>query len=279
MSIRDSIHDSFPQKVTFLQDEWRIRIERTHKRVRVKFAEQWVADSKRVLLVTESGSLPVYYFPLSDVNRTLLEPSDYRTEDIRKGEASYWHVSAGARTADNAARCYNAASGKLFPLADYIAFHWGAMDHWYEEDVEVFKHARDPYTRVDAVQSSRSITVVHGEKVIAESRRPVLVFETGLVTRFYLDPADVRTDLLIPSATRTRCPYKGEATYWSLQTEDGIVEDVVWSYANPTPEVSGIRGLLCFYSERLDALYVDGLRWTLASQERLPYKNIAGTFL
>ena len=97
---------------------------------------------------------------------------------------------------------------------------------------------------------------VGGEK-IAESKRPVLLEETGLPIRYYLPREDVRTDLLAPTNRETTCPFKGQASYWSADIDGKVYDDVVWSYETPIPEAEGVTGLMCFYNERVD-LVVDG---------------------
>jgi uncharacterized protein (DUF427 family) len=130
------------------------------------------------------------------------------------------------------------------------------MDAWFEEDDEVYVHARDPYKRVDVLHSSRPVRVVVGGEVVAETRRPWLLFETGLPTRYYLSKADVRMDWLVPSDTETRCPYKGLASYYSVLIGSTLVRDIAWCYRHPIPECSKIENLICFFNERVD-LYVD----------------------
>jgi uncharacterized protein (DUF427 family) len=130
------------------------------------------------------------------------------------------------------------------------------MDAWYEEDEQVFEHPRDPYHRVDVLQSSRQVRVEIGGQVVAESRHPRLLFETNLPTRYYLPVEDVRMDLLEATQTSTVCPYKGTASYWRLRG-DPPARDVAWSYLDPIPEIPKIRGLIAFFNERVDALYVD----------------------
>lgn len=93
--------------------------------------------------------------------------------------------------------------------------------------------------------------VVNGQKV-AESDRPVLLDETGLPTRYYLPPDDVRTDLLRPTNFHTTCPFKGEASYWSLQLGDEVFDGLVWGYPTPIPAAEGIAGLMCFYPNRVE---------------------------
>jgi uncharacterized protein (DUF427 family) len=93
---------------------------------------------------------------------------------------------------------------------------------------------------------------------MGETRRPMLLFETGLPTRYYIPKLDVRMDLLEPSDSVTRCPYKGVARHWSARVGDKLVKDIVWSYPAPIPECPKIENLLSFYNERVD-LYVDGV--------------------
>jgi uncharacterized protein (DUF427 family) len=128
---------------------------------------------------------------------------------------------------------------------------------WYEEALEVHVHARDPHKRVDAVPSERHVRVGLDGVVLAESHRPTAVFETHLPTRWYLPAEDVRQELLVPSATTTRCPYKGTASYWSVHLGDVVHADLAWGYPDPIAECPGIAGLVAFFDERVD-LVVDG---------------------
>ncbi len=146
-------------------------------------------------------------------------------------------------------------------LADTARFDWAALDAWYEEDEQVFVHPRNPYVRVDALRSHRSVRVELDGLVLAESTSPVLLFETGLPTRYYFDRGDVRLEHLQHSDTETACPYKGVTTdYWSVLT-DGRVEDgnrdLAWSYQFPTASLTPIAGLIAFYNEKVD-VFVDG---------------------
>jgi uncharacterized protein (DUF427 family) len=135
------------------------------------------------------------------------------------------------------------------------------MTEWLEEDEPVYVHPRDPFKRVDILASSRRVRVELDGVTVAESSQPRVLFETGLPPRYYLPLPDLRMDLLRPSETSTRCPYKGTAAYWSVDTsaeaEAGrLHRDVVWIYRSPLPESQKIAGLACFYNERVD-LYVD----------------------
>jgi uncharacterized protein (DUF427 family) len=259
----------------YREGEWQIRGEISPRWIRVKFGGETVADSKRALVVTETGKLPAYYFPLSEVRTDLLEETDYRKENENKGEAVYWTLKAGGRTAEKAVWGYVSPPPQSAILKGYVTFKWDAMDAWYEEEEEVFVHARDPYTRVDAIPASRHIQVVVGGRIVADSRRPVIVYETGLTPRYYLPREDVCTDYFVPSDTVTRCPYKGKASYWSVRVDGKTYPDLVWSYEDPLAEVHEIAGKVCFYNEKVDAIYVDGAKWQLGSKERVNYGKAA----
>ena len=116
----------------------------------------------------------------------------------------------------------------------------------------------DPYTRVDTVHSSRHVRVEIDGVTLGETRRPMLLFETGLPIRYYIPKLDVRMDLLEPSEYVTSCPYKGVARHWSARVGDKLAKDIVWSYPAPIPECPKIENLLSFYNEHVD-LYVDGV--------------------
>ncbi len=233
------------------------RWEDSRRRVRVVFADVTVADSKRVMLLLEFGRLPVYYFPVEDVRMDLLEATEHHTSSPLKGEASYWSVRVDNRVAGNAAWSYPNPLPEGPDLKGYMAFYWDQMDAWYEEDERVFAHARDPYKRVDVLPSSRHVRVVLGGVTIADTRRPQLLLETGLPIRYYIPEQDVRMELLETTETTTRCPYKGKASYWSARIGERVFKDIVWSYHEPLPACSPIARFLCFFNERVDAIYVD----------------------
>ena len=232
-----------------------VHIELSPRRVRAYFDNQLLVDSEQVLLVFETRRPPVYWFPTEDVRMELLEPKDSRAGS--DSETRRWRSNTGGRVEENLAWDYPEPAGDLAPLAGHIAFYWNAVDRWFEEDEEVFVHPRDPYTRVDTVHSSRHLRVEVDGQVVAESNRPVLLYETGLPTRYYIPILDVRMDLLEPTATETHCPYKGAASYWSLRVGDKTYKDFVWAYPRPIPEIPKIENLLCFYNEKVD-LYIDG---------------------
>ena len=132
------------------------------------------------------------------------------------------------------------------------------MDSWFEEDVEVFVHPRSPEIRVDVLPTSRHIKISLDGVTLAESDRARILYETGLLPRYYLPKTDVRLDLLTPTDLQTVCPYKGWASYWNVTVGDTIHSDLVWGYATTLPESRDIAGLLCFYNEKVD-IEVDGV--------------------
>jgi uncharacterized protein (DUF427 family) len=234
-----------------------VRIEPTPRRVRAVVANTTVADSRDVLLLLEPAHLPVYYFPLADVHTDLLEPTSKSTSCPWKGDASYWTVRVGEETRKNAVWGYQDPLPEAAAIKGHVAFYWNKVDAWFEEDDEVFVHPRSPYHRVDVLNSSRHVRVEIAGETVAETRRPRLLFETSLPTRYYIPRADVRMELLRPTDTTTQCPYKGEAVYWTATVGDTVAKDVVWSYPFPIPECPKIEQLLAFFNERVD-LYVDG---------------------
>jgi len=198
------------------------------RRVRATFAGETVLDSTRGALLHESQILPRLYVPLEDVRADLLERTDHSTHCPFKGDASYWSVRVGDRVSENAVWTYEDPLPDAEWLRGLVSIYPERLDAWFDEDEQIDGHLRDPYHRVDARSSSRRIEVRAGGDVIAQSERPVVVFETGVQLRFYLPREDV-TAPLVRTETTSVCPYKGSATYWSL---DGI-DDAAWSYEEP----------------------------------------------
>jgi uncharacterized protein (DUF427 family) len=230
-----------------------IRVEPSPKRLRVLLAGELVADTRHPLLVWENPHYPVYYIPAADVQADLLPAG----ADSRPGfgAAEVLTVKVATATAESGARRYPACPAT--ELRDCVRFDWRAMDEWLEEDEPVYVHARSPYTRIDILASSRHVRIEVDGVTVADSRNPRILFETGLPPRYYLPLTDIRTDLLRPSQAQTSCPYKGTASYWSVDVGSGLHEDLVWIYRTPLPESQKIAGLACFYDEKAD-VFVDG---------------------
>lgn len=236
----------------------RLLFEPFPRRVRAVLGGETVLDTTSGMLLHESNLLPQLYLPRDDLRDDLLTRTDHRTHCPFKGDASYWSVTVGDRTADNALWSYLEPLADVGWLSDHVALYWRSMDAWFDEDEEVVGHLRNPYTRVDVRSTSRQVRVVAGGEVIAESRRAVLLSETGLPNRFYLPTDDVRSELLGLSGTHTVCPYKGTASYRSVRAPSGIIADAAWYYQEPLEGVRAIRGYLCFAAVGVDT-WVDGV--------------------
>lgn len=205
------------------------------RRVRATFAGETVFDTERGMLLHESNLLPVLYVPIDDVRTDLLTRTDHSTHCPFKGDATYWTIEAGGRTTENSVWGYEAPHDDSTWLTGYVALYWDRLDHWYDEDEEVFGHLRDPYHRVDVRPTSRHVRVSIGGLVVADSTSALVVSETGLPNRYYVPTADIATQLFRRSETTTVCPYKGATEYWSF-VGDTLVEDVAWSYVRPLDE-------------------------------------------
>jgi uncharacterized protein (DUF427 family) len=223
------------------------RIELSQRWVRAQVGGEFVVDSKRPLLVWEHEKYPTYFFSHQDVRMDCL------TEISQTGSRTFWHLIINGQQVERVAYAYHNQPD----LEGYITFFWHKMDHWFEEEEEVFVHARDPYKRVDVMPSSRHVRVVIDGVTVAETKQPSVLFETSLPTRYYIPSSDVNMATFTPTDTKTRCPYKGVASYWSVTIGDKLYKDLVWSYPDPISECPKIKGLLCFYNEKVD-LYVDG---------------------
>ncbi|GAB7106965.1 DUF427 domain-containing protein [Streptomyces phaeofaciens JCM 4814] len=234
--------------------------EPSERRVRGRKGDLTVVDSRHPVLVWEPGTpVPLYAFPREEVRADLLHPAKNPRTGTHTGSRIFYDLDADGELIENAAWTFPADE-----LAGHIAFEWfrragRGLDHWYEEEEEIFVHPRDPHKRVDAIPSSRHVVVEIAGAVVADTHRPVLVFETGLPTRYYIPREDVRLDLFEPTDHSTACPYKGTAAYWSRRGEVVAPPNILWSYPEPLPAVGAVKGLLAFYNETVD-LTVDGER-------------------
>jgi len=232
-----------------------MRVEQSRKRIRAYLGGEVIADTTGALLVWESPYYPTYYLPVADVRMDRLIDEGEGKRSPSRGTPLTYTIEAGGSTAPAAAYAY--PDSPIEAIRGHIAIVWETMDHWFEEDEEVYVHARDPYTRVDVLSSSRNIRIDVDGVTVADSNRPTLLFETGLPVRYYLPKTDVRMDLLTPTGTATECPYKGTAGYWSVDTGTALHEDLVWGYSFPAAEAAKIAGMVSFYNEKVD-VYVDG---------------------
>ncbi len=235
------------------------RIERAPRRVRGYLGDALVFDTTAARYVWEVPYYPQYYIPLADVRAQFLADENH-PQKAQFGPSRLHSLIAGDRTHRSAARVFDADGGG--PLAGTVRFDWDPL-RWFEEDEPIYGHPRNPYARVDALRSHRHIRVELDGIVLADTKSPVLLFETGLPTRYYIDPTDIAFEHLEPSATQTLCPYKGVTSgYWSVRADSGgervVHRDLAWTYHYPLPAVGQIAGLVAFYNEKLD-ISVDGV--------------------
>lgn len=143
-------------------------------------------------------------------------------------------------------------------LKGRVAFAWRAMDAFYEEDERIVGHAADPYHRIDIRQTSRHLVVRYQDRVIADSSRPLALYESGFAPRWYVPRADVDSSALTLAEGQTFCPYKGMCSYYDVADAKGAV----WSYEDAWPGVGRIRGMVSFEADKVEA-YLDDSRMRL----------------
>jgi uncharacterized protein (DUF427 family) len=225
-------------------------IEPVPRRIRAQLGGVTVLDTTAARYVWEWPYYPQYYVPLRDVLYGVLA-DDGHTEETRRGEARVQTMRAGGEVRSGAAKVYRASP--LPELVDTVRFDWDALDAWYEEDEQVYVHPRSPYVRVDALRSTRPVRVELEGVLLAASSSAVMVFETGLPTRYYVNRTEIDLDALVPSETTTACPYKGVTShYWSVRVGAKLHPDLAWSYDYPTRQLQPITGLVAFYNEKVD---------------------------
>ncbi|BDB44630.1 hypothetical protein Mkiyose1088_29680 [Mycobacterium kiyosense] len=232
------------------------RIESAPRRVRGFLGHDLVFDTTAARYVWELPYYPQYYIPLADVHTEFLHDENH-PQRVQLGPSRLHTLTGGGQSHPSAARVFDEGSDS--PVAGLVRFDWAPL-RWLEEDEQIYGHPRNPYARVDALRSHRHVRVELDGILLADTRCPVLLFETGLPTRYYLDPADVFFEHLEPSSSQTLCPYKGVTSgYWSVRTGRAVQPDLAWTYHYPLPAVAPIAGLVAFYNEKLD-LTVDGVR-------------------
>jgi len=250
-----------------------VRIEPCPRRIRAFFGGEAIVDTTGAVYLYETRHLPVYYVPVDDVRADLIEPTTHTSRCPFKGDASYWSIAVGDRRSENAIWGYRQPIESCPDISGYVAFFWDRVDAWFEEDEEVFAHPRDPYHRVDVLDSSRHVEVYAGGVKVADSRRPRLLFETDEPTRYYLPKLDVDMERLQSTGRLSVSAYLGEARYWSIGDGEELAADVAWSYARPAVGAEKIANLVAFADEKVERVVVDGVEQPRPG--RRPLRNSA----
>jgi uncharacterized protein (DUF427 family) len=222
------------------------------RRVRGVVAGETLLDTEAGMLLHETGLEPVLYVPEADVRADLLVATDHHSVCPFKGVASYFSVRAGGRTLENAVWTYPDPLAGCPSIRGFLAPYWDRVDRWYEEDEELVGRLRDPYHRVDVRPSSRRVLVRWDGRVLADSSRPLLLFETGLAVGVYIPREDVDAALLEPGETVSVDAYKGAASHLSVRGAGVAGRDVAWTYAAPLGEAAQVRGHVAFHREKVE---------------------------
>ena len=255
-----------------------LRYEPTGKRIRALLGDRTVLDSTSAMLVWEPRRVvPSYAVPAGDVRAELAPAAgspaagsagigsrmpDLSSRPVLDPSIPFPVHTADGQVTDLAADGQHRPAAGFLPadpdLAGYVVLDFAAFDTWYEEDQVNVAHPRDPFHRIDVLRSSRLVRLELDGELLAESSRPALLFETMLPTRYYLPREDIRAGLT-PTSTRTYCAYKGQASYWSAAAAGRELADIAWAYQDPLHEAAPVRGMVAFFTERVDAV-LDGRR-------------------
>jgi uncharacterized protein (DUF427 family) len=222
--------------------------EPLRRRMRAELDGRTVVQSDDAVLLFEPGRYPVAYFPIADFADGALRPTDRRTEHPELGETAWFEVSGGTRHAARGAWQHVALPDHAAILSGMVALAWHAMDAFYEEDDRILGHAADPYHRIDIRQTSRHLVVRAGDRVVADTTNPVVLYESGFAPRWYVPRNDVVAEALTPVDLQTFCPYKGIASYYDI----GDAGHAAWSYRAPVDDMAPIGDLVSFEPDRVE---------------------------
>jgi uncharacterized protein (DUF427 family) len=204
------------------------------------------------------GRYPVAYFPIAGFASGALRPTDHRSTHPELGDTSWFEVVGDTRSAQRGAWQHVALPDHAAILEGKVALAWRAMDGFYEEDDRILGHSADPYHRIDIRHTSRHLVVRAGDRIVAETTSPVVLYESGFAPRWYVPRDDVAADVLTPLDLQTFCPYKGIASYYDI---DGS-RNAAWSYRAPIDGMATIGDLVSFEPDRVE-VRLDGERLEL----------------
>jgi len=225
---------SLPQRLLYA--------EPLRRRMHAELGGQTVVQSDDAVLLFEPGRYPVAYFPLADFAPGALVPNDHRSTHPDLGETAWYQVVGGTRNAARGAWQHVGLPDHARILEGTVALAWRAMDAFYEEDDRILGHAADPYHRIDIRRTSRRLVARAGDRVIADTTSPLVLYESGFAPRWYVPREDVTGEALVPNDLQTFCPYKGIASYYDVDA----VRNAAWSYRAPLDAMAAITELISF---------------------------------
>lgn len=227
--------------------------EPLRRRMKVRFADRWIVDSEDVVLLHEPGRYPVAYFPRADIEDETLRAEDRVTQHRDLGATQWFSVSASGRETNHSAWEHTGLPAYAAVLEGRVAFAWRAMDAFYEEEERIVGHAADAYHRIDIRSTARHLVVRDGDRVVADTHRPLALYESGFAPRWYVPREDTDESALKPNDIQTFCPYKGICSYYDIGTR----KRAAWSYVDAWTEVARVRNLVSFEPDKID-VHLDG---------------------
>ena len=229
--------------------------EPLRRRMRAVLGGRTVVESDDAVLLFEPGRYPIAYFPIGDFAPGALRPTDHTSNHPDLGETVWFEVVGDTRQAKRGAWQHVTLLDHAAILRDKVALAWRGMDAFYEEGDRILGHAADPYHRIDIRHTSRHLVVRAGDRVVADSTSPLVLYESGFAPRWYVPRDDVVAEALTPAGLQTFCPYKGIASYYDI---DGV-EHAAWSYRVPFDDMAAIGDLVSFEPDRVEVT-LDGER-------------------
>lgn len=234
----------------------RRRLDPIRRRLRARLACRWLFDTLDACLFYEKGRHPVYAIPRQLLDPTRLKPVE-PGEDTLDGQ--WWSLQTEGFLRPSVVRTWPDPPADFPLLHDYAVVEMEAADGWFEEETEIVYRPRDPYRRVDILESSRHLRIEMDGQMVAESWRPRLAIETGLPVQWYLPQPDLIWDFLEESKVESRCQYKGKARYWDVIIGEHKYEALAWSYQETVPEAAVMAGLVAFpRTHQVVKTFVDG---------------------
>jgi uncharacterized protein (DUF427 family) len=239
------VRDPLPERLLF--------VEPLRRRMRVRFGGDWIADSENVALLHEPGRYPVAYFPKADIAPDALRSSHHTSQHRDLGPTKWYVVRAEDHEAARAAWEHTGLPTYARDLQDRVAFAWRTMDAFYEEDERILGHAADQYHRIDIRGTSRRLVARSAERIVADSTRAMVLYESGFARRWYVPREDIDESALTGNEAQTFCPYKGICSYYDI----GQARRAAWSYRDAFTEVARISDFISFEPDKITVLVDD----------------------